>query len=165
MRRKRTRRTIVLAAAAMALTAGLSVKGTMAYFTTYATASGKVQMDMGFTEITPLDDVDRSGKHAGVKNTGDYDCFVRMKVISDIPVSYQPEKGWKDGGDGFWYYGDVLEPGEQTSELLITYELPKGEVGDVVNIIILPEYTSVVYSEDGTPEPDWDHVVTAEETE
>ena len=165
MKNKKNLRTAILAAAALTMTAGAGAGGAMAYFTAYATAQGSVRMDMGFTEIEPMDRVDSAGKHAGVENIGAYDCFARMKVISDIPVDYHPGEGWRDGNDGFWYYDGVLKAGASTSELLITYELPKGEKADPLNIIILPECTPVLYEEDGTPVPDWTHTVMEKETE
>ena len=98
---------LMMAVTALVLVGTLKVGGAMAYFTTYSTASGSVQMNMGFTQTIPHEEVDSRGKHVSVENTGDYDCFVRVRAFapSDITLSYQPEdSGWTDGGDGFWYY-------------------------------------------------------------
>ena len=43
----------------------------MAYFTTYAEASGNVTLNMGFTETTPTEKFSNWTKHVTVKNTGD----------------------------------------------------------------------------------------------
>ena len=47
MRKKWNKKPVVLAAAALALTASVSVGSALAYFTTYSTAGGSVQMDIG----------------------------------------------------------------------------------------------------------------------
>ena len=105
---------LMMAVTALVLVGTLKVGGAMAYFTTYSTASGSVQMNMGFTQTIPHEEVDSRGKHVSVENTGDYDCFVRVRAFapSDITLSYQPEdSGWTDGGDGFWYYDQILPAG------------------------------------------------------
>ena len=84
---------LMMAVTALVLVGTLKVGGAMAYFTTYSTASGSVQMNMGFTQTIPHEEVDSRGKHVSVENTGDYDCFVRVRAFapSDITLSYQPE--------------------------------------------------------------------------
>ena len=79
-----------LLAAALTLTASLSVGSALAYFTSYCTAEGAVAMNMGFTE-TEIHETVRDGKHIIIENTGDYDCFVRVKVFApnDIETSYE----------------------------------------------------------------------------
>ena len=49
MRNKWNRRTIVLAAAALIMTAGAASGRAMAYFTTYVTAEGGKELQLGFT--------------------------------------------------------------------------------------------------------------------
>ena len=82
---------LMMAVTALVLVGTLKVGGAMAYFTTYSTASGSVQMNMGFTQTIPHEEVDSRGKHVSVENTGDYDCFVRVRAFapSDITLSYQ----------------------------------------------------------------------------
>ena len=84
---------LMMAVTALVLVGTLKVGGAMAYFTTYSTASGSVQMNMGFTQTIPHEEVDSRGKHVSVENTGEYDCFVRVRAFapSDITLSYQPE--------------------------------------------------------------------------
>ena len=119
---------LMMAVTALVLVGTLKVGGAMAYFTTYSTASGSVQMNMGFTQTIPHEEVDSRGKHVSVENTGDYDCFVRVRAFapSDITLSYQPEdSGWTDGGDGFWYYDQILPAGETTAtKLNVSYTFP-----------------------------------------
>ena len=70
--RKLSKKSLCLAAAALTLTAGISVGTAMAYFTTYAEASGNVTLNMGFTETKPTEEFSNWTKHVTVKNTGDF---------------------------------------------------------------------------------------------
>ena len=49
---------LMMAVTALVLVGTLKVGGAMAYFTTYSTASGSVQMNMGFTQTIPHEEVD-----------------------------------------------------------------------------------------------------------
>lgn len=163
MRRKFNKKPVLLGAAALALIGTLSVGSAMAYFTTYSTAKGSVKMNIGFTETVPEETVDKDGKHVNIKNIGDYDCFVRVKVFSVLPLDYKPSEGWSAGDDGYWYYSPVLGAGKSTSELLVTFEYPENTEEDEkeeFNIIVVQECTPVVYDEAGNPAPDWNKVIT-----
>lgn len=166
--RKLHKKPLIMAAATLALTGTLAVGSAMAYFTTYSTAGGGVTMNMGFTETIPNEEVDENGKHITITNTGDYDCFVRVKAFAPVDLTYNaPDGGWTDGGDGYWYYGEVLPAGETTGkELNITYKFPSGdEKPDEFNIVVIEECTPVLYQEDGTPYADWNHVITGDSTQ
>lgn len=80
--RKLSKKSLCLAAAALTLTAGISAGTAMAYFTTYAEASGNVTLNMGFTETKPTEEFSNWTKHVTVKNTGDFACFVRVKALA-----------------------------------------------------------------------------------
>lgn len=163
MRKRWMRQSAVLGAAALVLTASVSVGTALAYFTTYSTAEGSVSMDMGFTQTEVEETVDSDGKHVTVRNIGDYDCFVRARVFAEVEVGYEAGDGWSLGGDGYWYYSQVLGAGESTSELLITYEFP--EDGEAFDIIVVQECAPVLYDEGGNAYADWDYAVTADTTE
>ena len=163
--RKLHKKPLIMAAATLALIGTLAVGSAMAYFTTYSTAGGGVTMNMGFTETIPNEEVDENGKHITITNTGNYDCFVRVKAFAPVELTYNaPDGGWTDGGDGYWYYDEVLPAGETTShELNITYKFPSGdEKPEEFNIVVIEECTPVLYQEDGTPYADWNHVITGD---
>lgn len=165
MKKRWINKPVILTAAAIALTAAVTVGSAMAYFTTYTTAKGSVEMNMGFTETIPVEEVDEAGKHVTIENIGDYDCFVRVKVFSDVEVDYKAGSGWEENADGYWYYTEVLPAGESTSELLVTYEFPVNTEEDTTeefNIVVIQECTPVLFDEDGTPYANWDHVITEE---
>lgn len=161
--RKLHKKPLVLAAAAIALTGSLTVGSAVAYFTTYATAQGGVTMNMGFTKTKPHEEVDENGKHVTISNVGDYDCFVRVRAFAPVELSYNvPDGGWTDGGDGYWYYNDVLQAGQTTEkELNITYKFPSGDQKpEEFNVVVIQECTPILYDEDGNAYADWDNVVT-----
>lgn len=169
MIRQINKKTILLAGAAFVLTASLSVGSAAAYFTTYATSEGAVPVKMGFTETVPHEEVTNGAKHITITNEGDYDCFVRVKVFSDVEVTYAGNDWEQRNNDGYWYYKPVLAADKTvpTSELTVTITYP--DTGDTVkdplkefNVIVVQECTPVVYGEDGTPQPDWDHVYSTQ---
>ena len=73
-----------------------------------------------------------------------------------------PDGGWTDGGDGYWYYNDVLQAGQTTEkELNITYKFPSGDQKpEEFNVVVIQECTPILYDEDGNAYADWDNVVT-----
>ena len=106
--RKLSKKSLCLAAAALTLTAGISAGTAMAYFTTYAEASGNVTLNMGFTETTPTEEFSNWTKHVTVKNTGDAaGCeVVQLYIRDDYSDVVRPVKELK----GFQKI--FLEPGE-----------------------------------------------------
>ena len=165
--RKLHKKLLIMAAAALALTGTLAVGSAMAYFTTYTTAGGGVTMNMGFTETIPNETVDKDGKHVTIKNTGDYDCFVRVKAFAPMELTYtaDPDK-WEAKNDGYWHYKEVLPAKKSTStELNISYKFPEGkDKPEEFNIVVIQECTPVLYDENGNPYADWNHVITTEDS-
>lgn len=169
-----------LIAAAVTLTASLSVGSALAYFTTYCTAEGSYKMSMGFPE-TEIHEHVESGKHITIENIGQYDCYVRVKAFAPegVTLNYVPEEdsgwiGYGDDGyweDDYWYYNSILRPGETTPELLIQYIFPEDKDQDPgndtrpdeINIVVVHECTPVLYDEEGNPYADWNNAVILEE--
>lgn len=175
-----------LVAAAVTLTASLSVGSALAYFTTYCRAEGSYEMSMGFpvTEITERVD---KGKFVTIENTSAYDCYVRVKVFApkDIMETITIKSGnasepetvaageWiqfpnmGEWDDDYWYFNSILGPGRTTPELKISYELPGEEDEDrpnEINIVVVHECTPVLYDEDGNPYADWENIAAVGES-
>lgn len=76
---------------------------------------------------------------------------------------------WTYGGDGFYYYDCILEPGASTSELTFTIEGDEVEDADgkilsnTFRVPILYDFTPVQYDENGNPYADWGLEIEAEE--
>ena len=167
MKRSRIGKTALLAAA-VTLTASLSVGSALAYFTTYCTAKGSVTMNMGFTD-TDIDEYVKNGKHIKIRNTGDYDCFVRVKAFAPDDVALSQEDTTKEHwtyneSDRYWYYNGVLSAEQETEELWIQYTLDANSAADEFNIIVVYECTPVIYDDNGNPYADWDNAVVLDDS-
>lgn len=167
---RRSRKTIAAAVVAAAMAAGISVGDARAYFTTYATARGGhevtvgtgSQIKEGFSEWT---------KHVVLANTGDAPCYVRARAFAGSAYSLEHAGGgrWREGDDGYWYYGEILPPGGETEPLDIRIVLPTVTETDMegdplpytedFNVVVVQECTAVLYTEEGEPYADWDAVM------
>lgn len=179
MRKNLTKKTLCLSAAACLLVGGLTVGRAAAYFTSYAETGGSVAMNMGFTTIVPDETVTpESGqwiKHIKVQNTGEYPCFVRVKLLYGSAYTVDPisGEGWTKGDDDYYYYGSVVAAngGTTENELTATVKAPGNaeeppEDGLNFNVIVVTECTPVIYV-DGQPTADWnskDVVIRKEES-
>jgi hypothetical protein len=171
---KRNKKMWMLPAAALAMTAFLTLEGASAYFTTYVSAGGSRVIHMG-SETEIHEDLSNMTKHISITNTSQInDCFVRVKVFhsGQFQVSYRDrsESGslWTySEADGYWYYGPVLLAGASTEILDAKIEnLPENFDRDSFNVVVIQECTPAVYDEDGNLSADWDTVYTDyEETE
>ena len=156
-----------LAAAALTLTAGISAGPAMAYFTTYTEASGGVTLNMGFSETIPKEDFSNWTKHVSVENTGDYDCYVRVKALAGSKyqdgLQYSDSDGkWTPGEDGYYYYSDPIAPGESTSVLDIRIDSKESDAS--FNVVVVQESTKVLYNENNEPYADWTQIADTSET-
>ena len=167
--KKRFSKNFCLAAAALTLTAGISVGSAMAYFTTYATASGGAVISLGSTTIVPEEEVIGMEKRISVKNTGDYECFVRVKVFAGD--KYQPglvfipdQAGtWSQGEDGYYYCSQVIPAGGVSETFRVKIDTMDSE--DDFNVIVIQECTAVLYDENGNPYADWSRIADSEQSE
>ena len=162
MMNKLSKKTICLAAAAVALTGTLAVGSAYAYFTTYSEAKGNVVFQMGETQTKPHEEVKEGKKIVSIENTGDYDCYIRVKAYAGNNYNLSYADGgsgkWYDGGDGYWYYKDILEAGSTSETVLVN--IPKELLEDItdekdLNVIVIQECTPVQYDDDGEPYADW----------
>ena len=161
--------------AALALLAVLlvlcgSLRGALAYFTTYIVADGGYELRFG-SEITLEEEISSWTKHLRVYNTEDSEpVFVRARAFcgSQYLLAYEaPEGGWTAGGDGYYYYEDILYGGQTARELDIHIgNVPESpESGDGFHVVVIYETTPVLYREDGTPYADWNIVLHSGSTE
>ena len=146
---------LVLSIVALVMISTLGIGKALGYFTTHTTATGGYKMDLGFTDTKIEEDV------------GDYDCFVRIKVFAadNLKIKYNLGKDWQESDDGYIYYNKVLSSKDKTSELNIKYTLP--EVNDDnkdkdYNIVVIQEFTPVVYDDQGNLIANWQQVYETE---
>lgn len=155
---KKYGKVIGMSAAALAMTAALTIESSMAYFTTYVSAGGSEVIHL-VTQTKIHEEVENMVKHIRIENTSDNDCFVRVKVMwgttfLDVKVTDADGSGnWYDGGDGYWYYKPVLRARELTSVLDAKIELPENFDKDSFDVIVFHECIPAVYDDNGNP--DW----------
>lgn len=168
MKRYSDKKTVVLAAAAFVLIMNLGIGKAMAYFTTYASAKGDARISLGFTVTTPEETVSDWTKHIRIKNTGDFDCYVRVKLFAGAEyqeqLTYTDTSGkWSPGADGYYYYSDIVPAGGSTEELLAGIKNIKDSMESTdsqrdFNVIVVQECTMVVYDKEGRPSADWSKI-------
>ena len=142
---------LVLSIVALVMISTLGIGKALGYFTTHTNATGGYKMNLGFTDTKIEEDVDKDGKHVVITNVGDYDCFVRIKVFAADNLKIK--------------YNLVLSSKDKTSELNIKYTLP--EVNDDnkdkdYNIVVIQEFTPVVYDDQGNLIANWQQVYETE---
>lgn len=175
-------RGLCLGAAALCLTAGLTVGKAMAYFTTYARSEGTVSVSLDFPHVDVEEEVTNLTKHITVANTGEADCYVRVKVLAgekyQEQLAFTPGDGWGERQeDGYFYYNRILkaqgtEPESSTRTTVLDAAIALKDqtgvmAGGVVseaekdglkefNIIVVAECTPVFYDDDGNPQYSWE---------
>lgn len=140
------------------LVMAVSVSPAIAYFTTYTEASGGYAVTFAPTDIE--EEFYSWTKHVVVTCDDDgQPTYVRARAFagSQYELQYSGD-GWTfDENDGFFYYSDIIGPGQSTDELLIHIdnipEDPKQD--DSFNVVVIYECTPVQYDEDGNPYADW----------
>ncbi len=162
-------RKYIVIAAALVLLAGVSIKSANAYFTDTQEATGYIKLNLGDSEIIPNEDVDGMTKIITVKNTGNYNVFVRVKAIygSNCTVAIdnsaegdtKKSEGWSLNDDGYYYYSGVVSVGESAPKLYLTVTPKEGATADSFNVVIVEEATKVLYDSDGKAYADWNSKV------
>ncbi len=170
---------IAMSAAALGMTATLAIESSMAYFTTYVSAGGSLEVNLGAqTEIH--EDVSLMTKHIQIANTSMInDCFVRVKVLygGDVTIGYPDspdtpanENWYTDGtvdenGFRYVYYRPILpaspdpeHPSLTEPALDVKINLPEGFDRDNFNVVVVQECTPVVYDESGNATANWEEV-------
>lgn len=169
MKKYLNKKTFCLAGAAVLLAGSVTVGSALAYFTTYATASGGAEVSLGFTQTEPEEEVYNKTKHIVISNEGDFECFVRVKILAgekykDVLNIYG--EGWTQDAsadeNGFYYYTykDPVVPGEKTpDELVAEIGIDSVDSTEDFNVIVIQESTPVLYDQEGNPYADWNVIL------
>lgn len=165
----------LLVAAALVVIGAASIKPAMAYFTDTQEATGKIELHLGDSKIIPDEHVEGMTKIITVSNTGDYDVFVRVKAVygSNFDVSLTEDSknnGWSDGGDGYYYYKDIVTKkgtdNSSSKEIKLDISVKDASIAsNGFNIVIIQEATRVFYNEDGTTKSNWKDKIIVESDE
>lgn len=162
MGKKKKRGILIFASMALVLVGSVGVHEALAYFTTYVQANGGYEVTLG-AEAALSETVENMTKYISVSNTGDMDCYVRVKIFSGdmVGITYASAKA-SDGSDlwiynssdGYWYYKDVVAAGGKTGQITAKIVVPE-DIKDSFNVVVVQECTQVLYREDGTAYADW----------
>lgn len=169
MRMKKSQNRIVALLAVLAVVAvlGISVKDSLAYFTTYARAQGGMDLTLG--NRTEIEEEYDGQKHIQVSNSGSADCYVRVRVFAGslVDLAYDGGSKWISGDDGYYYYSDVVPSGGMTEELLVSIHASGTlkDLGTDFDVIVIQECAPVMYDADGEPYPASDAEVWAQSFE
>lgn len=104
---------------------------TYAYFTAKSQKTNniilgynKIQLKENFIPPLKMDKGISFVKEPYVENTGNVDCYVRLKsVVSDsrvekyLSINYNDKDFTYNEQDGYWYYNKVIKPEEVTEKL------------------------------------------------
>ena len=154
-----------------------------AYFTTHTKALGDLQLTLGDHTYLHEDEPEDWTKKIRVGNNkeGDYDAvdpvYARVQAIAgslyylEMVTAEGKSPGWVDGGDGWFYYTELIQPTKESETLEIKIrEIISGEAveisnenhkpGDEVNVAIVYETVAVQYDDAGNALPydqvNWD---------
>lgn len=156
--KKISKKTIILALSLiLCFTASIGIVA--AYFTDYESAKGGAVLNLsGQTELKET--VENNDKTISIKNVGETDMIVRVKVIGDPDkLTFNAGANWIDKRDvdGWWYYGKILKgspggtSGESTTDLFAGVS---GTVGETdFDIVVVHEASRTVYDVDSSGNP------------
>ena len=156
------KRNLIIAFAAVVMLLCAVMPKAMAYFTTYVRVQGGIPLKM--ESITRLEeDVKKNHKDVVVYHDGTVPCYVRAMAIAPtgVTLQYEPGEGWVDGGDGYYYYDQMLSGKSNTTVLRVSITVPDTKPENEMNIIVVYESTT---SLDEEGKPIWDNVAKYEET-
>lgn len=161
----KTHRFTLAVVLALGLLLGSSIHSATAYFTTYASAKGGMKISLG-DSTTITEEFKDWKKTIRIQNTGQTDCFVRVKVLAGAQYTIAASgSGWSQEKDGYWYYADPVAPGSQTDALTASIQVPKNLVTSF-DVVVVQECTPVIYDKNGSPvlakAADWSRAVRQE---
>ncbi len=156
---------LILAALAAVTLSTIAVTPSIAYFTDTVQTKGTIEVKLGDGKPKIDEEVKNMTKYVTIKNTGDYDIYVRVKAIypDSCTLTLQKESGWEQGQGGYYYYESPVAPGKSTASQLKLKITKNTDLDLDFNVVIVQEATKVVYDEDGNPTPaDWNNPISTE---
>lgn len=157
------KRKLVVFASALAIFLGIGA--TTAWFTDIEAAINTIRV--GSNDIVVDEEVvGLTKQNIKIKNSGSIPVYVRMAVDISEGVTYTDGEGkpqtvtfektpkeplnWRDGGDGYWYYDEVLEAGKEAvlfKSVGTSQDIPKTEMERIKDLLDITVYGESVQSE------------------
>ena len=154
------RRPIVKTLLSILLVAVVLVGGTLAYLmATDSPVLNTFTLAEVETNVEEPDSGTAVEKNAKVSNTGKSAVYVRaMAVVSSGDASVDPGliavtqygSSWENGGDGFYYYTEILPAGQTTRDPLFTGVTVSKDVPETATFSVDVYQESVLAPADGT---------------
>lgn len=159
----------ILAAMAIVLPLTIGTGSALAYFTANTSASAHYPVAVG-TDTEIDEEFDAMTKHVSISNAPNSGpVYVRARAFADSQhtltysagTAAEGQAAWIDGGDGYWYYNGVLEPGKSTSKLDVKIDTNEDVTEkENFNVIVVYERTPAVVdpgtgSYKGPKDADW----------
>ncbi len=158
------RRMAAALAVALVVSMGAAAGTAWAYYTDTNRASGMIAFNYPnppSTEIEEEKDEDNLSKIISVKNTGEVDAMVRVKIfvptidgvtVGIFPVADDGEtaietgSGWtqsvEGNKEGWWYYTSPIVPGAFTSKLKVDVSIDESKDVPAFDIVVVQQCTS-----------------------
>ncbi len=125
-----------------------------AYLTTYAEAKGAIIFPKRMGKSILSEGTENLQKKIVVKvDKNEKGAYVRAKIYTSEYVTYSGDN-WEYKDDGYYYYQKPLNPGESSSELLVTVKEPNEK--NEFDVIVVQEATPIKYNASGEPYANWD---------
>ena len=141
----------------------------LAYFTSNASAEGGFELSLHpSTEITET--FANKTKHVVITNNREsVPLYVRAKALSSLPLSYDGDGWGQPMSDGWLYYAEAINPGDETNPLDVSISFPdrglqdategggaplglsNPRTGEEHDVIVVYEATPVLYDGSGSP--------------
>ena len=161
------KKSVILAVLAVILVLTANLPLAWGYFSTYTEARGGIRMQSLEIDTDIKEEVSDWTKHVAILNRGDVPVYVRARAFagSEYNLVYDTGGNWTLGDDGFFYYNNVLNPGETTPELLVKIENPPKDPteGQEFNVVVVYECIPVQFDASGEQYADWNMKLTARE--
>lgn len=155
---------LLFLAATVIIISSIAVKPAVAFFTDQVMTEGKLKIALGDGKPVIEEEVENMIKRVSIKNTGEYDIFVRAKAIypDSCTVTFMDSTNWSQSNDGYYYYSEVIAPGDATEKLNLKIEKDY-TFNSSFNVVIIQEATKVLYDEAGNTTADWEAKITTQE--
>ena len=127
-----------------------------AYITSQIEAKGQIKINLSNANIQITKNQMQDNKlNVELQNCGEAEQFVRVKIIAPEFTSLTSNSTyWNYNNDGYWYYSNMLKPGEKSSVLQIEIDIEEAKTRDF-KIITNVESTNAMYDENGNLYVDW----------
>lgn len=146
------RRMAAALAVALVVSLGAAAGTAWAYYTDTNRASGMIAFN--YEPNPPSTEVKEEqkglNKVISVKNTGEVDAMVRVKIfapdIDGVTTEIKAGEGWtqavEGNKEGWWYYTSPIAPGAFTSEIKVNVEIKNPKDVPAFDIVVVQQCTS-----------------------